>query len=635
MAKQNQVILRLEIDGNKAFAVLDNGEKKLINLGKAADKTGDIGRKIFDTAVLTGALYLLQSIGKSVFDLSLQGAKLSNLKEAFEGTEADLQNLRKATAGTVDDASLIKLSNQATDLGVSLDQQAILFALAENAGDKYGTSVEEGFAKVLAATEGSSRGLKSLGIQKEVYEQEVRKLASAYGVEIEKLDAATQKQIQLEAIIKSSGMSMADVTNKMQDNADKMESATVAWANFKDVIGELLGPGTAWLLNNFVEGLQRIAGMTDNLQKVLNNARGTVQSSFVQSLAGTDAAYRKKLYDDLTVQLKENKKILTDLGKYSELGRTNAQNQAFKSARINYDIFDTQRKALIAYENKLKETGEKTVTIQKSQAEYNKEAAEQKKRQADIAAAILATEVEILKAKKEQAEFDLTGTDLYKDGDGNYKSRKAAKGFEMNTVSVPGHTPTTETQQQLQDTLKLKEAYNMVGDAGQEAFDRTADAMAGSIQLFRDNNNFAAMFLNTLAQIVLKALLLQWITSITGLFSSLGGGGATAGRSSLMSGGAQPIGGVNIGPVPFAKGGIVTSPTLAMIGEAGSKEAVIPLERLHQFTGGAGLQPLINVMERQNQKINAWAASLNMKWDGKDFVADSGKAEQRYNALRY
>jgi hypothetical protein len=45
----------------------------------------------------------------------------------------------------------------------------------------------------------------------------------------------------------------------------------------------------------------------------------------------------------------------------------------------------------------------------------------------------------------------------------------------------------------------------------------------------------------------------------------------------------------------LANGGIVTGPTLAMIGEGGESEAVIPLSRLDQMTGGGGSKVTINV----------------------------------------
>jgi SLT domain-containing protein len=50
----------------------------------------------------------------------------------------------------------------------------------------------------------------------------------------------------------------------------------------------------------------------------------------------------------------------------------------------------------------------------------------------------------------------------------------------------------------------------------------------------------------------------------------------------------------------MAEGGIVTGPTLAMVGEGGGPEAVIPLDRLNSFIGGGN----INVTGRiQGQDI--------------------------------
>jgi hypothetical protein len=43
-----------------------------------------------------------------------------------------------------------------------------------------------------------------------------------------------------------------------------------------------------------------------------------------------------------------------------------------------------------------------------------------------------------------------------------------------------------------------------------------------------------------------------------------------------------------MGGIPMlAEGGVVTAPTLAMIGEGGQSEAVIPLDRLGEFGGGS------------------------------------------------
>lgn len=58
---------------------------------------------------------------------------------------------------------------------------------------------------------------------------------------------------------------------------------------------------------------------------------------------------------------------------------------------------------------------------------------------------------------------------------------------------------------------------------------------------------------------------------------------------------AGGIGGAITKVIPgLAEGGIVTSPTLAMIGEGGEPEAVIPLSQLDRYGGGGGINIVIN-----------------------------------------
>jgi len=177
--------------------------------------------------------------------------ELEVLRANFKGTAEDIELFQKATADTVTEANLIKLSNQATDLGISLKDQALLFSLAEDAGDKYGKGVEDGFARVLFATEGNIRGLKDIGVQKEIYEQIVNDLAKAHGNEINNLDAETQKQIRLQAIIQASGVTLEDVKNKVKDNADKIASLTVRVEEAKVKLGELVSKALLPLIDTF------------------------------------------------------------------------------------------------------------------------------------------------------------------------------------------------------------------------------------------------------------------------------------------------------------------------------------------------------------------------------------------------
>lgn len=184
-------------------------------------------------------------------DAVRSSTQLEVLRANFKGNAEDLELFKKATADTVSEANLIKLSNQATDLGVSLKDQALLFSLAEDAADKYGTGVEEGMMKVITASEGNIRGLNFLGIQKKVYEGIVNDLARAQGDEINNLDAETQKQIRLQAIIQASGVTLEDVTNKVKDNADKIQSLTVRVEEAKVRLGELISKALLPLIDAF------------------------------------------------------------------------------------------------------------------------------------------------------------------------------------------------------------------------------------------------------------------------------------------------------------------------------------------------------------------------------------------------
>lgn len=225
----------------------------------------EVGENITTIAAgLSAALYGITSLTKQSAMLS---ASLTVLRANFQGTQQDIELFRQATAGTVSDANLIKLSNQATDLGIGLDKQALLFSLAEDAADKYGGSVEENFSKVVMATEGNIRGLKSLGIQKEVYNKTVSDLVKSMGGEVEmlqdvngeqeinikKLDPAIQKQIRLEAVLKLTGVTLDSVKKKTQDQKDKLEAMSVKVEEAKTKFGELVMKGVEPLITNFLK----------------------------------------------------------------------------------------------------------------------------------------------------------------------------------------------------------------------------------------------------------------------------------------------------------------------------------------------------------------------------------------------
>lgn len=92
----------------------------------------------------------------------------------------------------------------------------------------------------------------------------------------------------------------------------------------------------------------------------------------------------------------------------------------------------------------------------------------------------------------------------------------------------------------------------------------------------------------------LRSLITQFVAAAIAAFAlavavrlAFGGVAGLGGIGDIFST-MQSVGGFMPNIPMLAEGGIVTSPTLAMIGEGGQSEAVIPLDRLGEFGGGSG-----------------------------------------------
>lgn len=165
-------------------------------------------------------------------------AGLGVLRDQFKGTAEDIELFKQATAGTVKEATLLELSNQASDLGVTLQDQALLFNIAEDAADKYGGSTDENFRSLVFTTEGATKALKSLGIQKDVYEQKLKDLAAAEGKTVDQLEGESEKRLRVKAILELSGQTLDDVKNKQRDNADTLDAMGTSFEEAKEKIAE-------------------------------------------------------------------------------------------------------------------------------------------------------------------------------------------------------------------------------------------------------------------------------------------------------------------------------------------------------------------------------------------------------------
>ena len=171
-----------------------------------------------------------------------------------------------------------------------------------------------------------------------------------------------------------------------------------------------------------------------------------------------------------------------------------------------------------------------------------------------------------------------------------------------------------------------------IADTAESVYGTLSDSMAEFIRGAKSAQNvlrdFGNSILSMMAKIAAQRLAARWVDGILGAFGGAFGGGkvaaatGAAGKSSFPTGASFSKGYArpSLLSVPaFAKGGIVTAPTLAMIGEGGEHEAVIPLnERNLSAMGGSkrdGGGVIVNITNKTDSKVGVdnkrFDASLN------------------------
>jgi hypothetical protein len=158
--------------------------------------------------------------------------------------------------------------------------------------------------------------------------------------------------------------------------------------------------------------------------------------------------------------------------------------------------------------------------------------------------------------------------------------------YEVGTLVPPKKLPTAlpafATQYEAEQADKTKndlDAYNQKLQLASQLSSSIANGVTGVFDAMANGESVGSaletMFKNMamqLTQMVIQALIFKTIMSAFGLGGVSGSGGGLGGLGKLLG---------------LASGGIVTGPTLAMIGEGSESEAVMPLSKLDAVMGNA------------------------------------------------
>ena len=310
---------------------------------------------------------------------------------------------------------------------------------------------------------------------------------------------------------------------------------------------------------------------------------------------------------DKAVGSEDQQKGLEELqGRFDLLtGSIGNQLKAIKKFKDGYsnpffDYDETQRyKDLVKHLNKLREERQKVregiYKIQDAQRENNKTTEEgekaTKKYEASIKTVARALDVDFYPSQKRVKELlDNSFTQVHSNNLARYKRG-------LNDLSAPLSQAidlTAGLGRQIAEgfgsamanmVMSVDEAFTLYNDMVDEGASRT-EALTAAVGLL------ATSFMQTLGQaiqsIIAQLLAAVTVAAILAVVLSLATGGL-AGTSLQSIGTAMKLVTLPAMGIPgLAEGGIVTGPTLALIGEGRESEAVIPLSKLPQIAGGAG-----------------------------------------------
>ena len=171
-----------------------------------------------------------------------------------------------------------------------------------------------------------------------------------------------------------------------------------------------------------------------------------------------------------------------------------------------------------------------------------------------------------------------------------------------------------------------------IADTAENIYGTLSDSMADFIRGAKSAKDvlqdFGKSVLSMMAKIAAQRLAARWVDGLLGAFGGIGKTAAPAASSFSLGGTSigykSPLADFHFaGGAPklkMAKGGIVTAPTVAMIGEAGEHEAVIPLNERNLSAiggGGQGKAPtvVVNITNKTDGKVKmenkSFDASLN------------------------
>ena len=213
---------------------------------------GNLGQAI-------GAAFIVGQVQAFAAETIKLGSELQTVGRGFArfGNEMQLETLRKATRGLVSDLEPMKVTVQAGNFGIPIEQMGKLLEFATKRAAETGQSVDYLVQSIVTGI-----GRKSPLILDNLGISAVRLKEKFGGVAIEAQSIADVAQ----AVGDIAAEEMGKMGTAVDTAADKMVRLTTTWENFKAKFGEAIAPAASGLL----EGITNMLKAGETMGPALN-----------------------------------------------------------------------------------------------------------------------------------------------------------------------------------------------------------------------------------------------------------------------------------------------------------------------------------------------------------------------------
>jgi hypothetical protein len=564
----NELNIRLKVNDDGSV-VMDKFAQSIKNVEKNAQGMSQALNVIrYDSIVNLGQKAL--QAGRQFMELVEAGAKVKSIEDSFilvgknSGVAIDelIKNLKKVTNETIDDSDLMKKAMRLMTEGFSADQITQIGAAARTAARLMGTDVSTAYGEMADSIVNlRERGLKTAGFIIDL-DEAYAKQAKTLGVTKEQLNDYGKQMAIVNAVAEKNLELQRKLNIESDTEYELLQKKAAKWQEIKEAVGGLALE--AWkelqsYISSTYQGIVSIIGLMDRASGGDKNAGINAYDLYGGKPLSAPSAKSQIKTDPYAQKYGMSEAVLKDRLSDSKL----LYEQWMKNWEVEGNLYKVEMdRAQVLADDMFPSEEKVRGIVNQANQDYEKQR-------------IILVNIQGL-VKDFGWEDYAAGLEGANDGT-----------RELNRLTIANAKASDDMLKKIKTSDEIFQSF---GSALSSAWSTNLTNMIKGSQTFSESvkNIFSSMgdsIINTITKMIANWLLFGSLTGKTGGTSFFGA--SSGGYGGLLGGIGSILG--------LAEGGIFTSPTAAIVGDAGP-EAVIPLKngKVPIEGGGGGDVYIVN-----------------------------------------